>query len=57
MFHPVHYAIYKMMSKEDNWILKQACRTVADRSGDLDAMMGLSGDQPRGAKHKLRAAA
>ncbi|KAL1875882.1 hypothetical protein Daus18300_003073 [Diaporthe australafricana] len=57
VFNPMHLAIDKMMSKDDYWILKQACRSAADRSGDLDAVMGLSGGQATRTAHSLCAAA
>lgn len=39
VMRPAHYALYKMLHKGDDWVLKQACRTTADRAGDLDSLV------------------
>ncbi|KAI3391625.1 hypothetical protein diail_7026 [Diaporthe ilicicola] len=44
IFRPVEYAIVCMMQKGDDWISKQACRAVNDRSDDLDASMKMPSD-------------
>lgn len=33
------FALYKMCHKGEDWVLKQACRTIAGRAGDLDALV------------------
>lgn len=38
VMRPAHHAIHKIIHKEDDWVLKQACRTTAARAGDLDSL-------------------
>ncbi|KAG6361576.1 hypothetical protein INS49_009803 [Diaporthe citri] len=39
VFKPANYAVLSMYAQPDDWILKQACRTTAERSRDLDAVL------------------
>lgn len=39
VFRPAYYTIMAMYAQTGDWILKQACRTTAERSRDLDAVM------------------
>lgn len=39
VMRPAQSALYKMLHKGDDWVLKQACRTTADRAGDLDSLV------------------
>lgn len=39
VFRPANYALSSMYAQPDEWILKQACRTTAERSRDLDAIL------------------
>lgn len=39
VFKPASYAFLSLYVQPDDWILKQACRTTAERSRDLDAVL------------------
>ncbi|KAJ0109906.1 hypothetical protein J7T55_004456 [Diaporthe amygdali] len=56
-FQPAYYALRHMLAKGDEWVLKQSCRTPADRSDDLDAAMGFSRDKDRMHQIKFHTAA
>lgn len=40
VMQPAIHALQRMIHRGDDWVLKQACRTPADRAGDLDALVG-----------------
>lgn len=39
VMRPAVVALHNICGKGEDWVLKQACRTTADRAGDLDALL------------------